>query len=523
MLGLGLASSSFVTFAGFAEGGGEKAQNLLDLTRRMRTRGSAPSSATHPKTDDTVRLSKCLFYAIFVLAMSSFVAMDMIIRHSCRQTPTKMRGFVQARRLRMKEGDSPSPPTRSRGPPRVYSYFNDKMIEGATVAAGSVHLSEAFGDRGSASSGADDDVQSAVSTEGECVPIKAWQRMYYPSCNEIHGLDMIHHSQSPGGDASLIGLDGYWRDAYKIDYGCRKFATNETAQCDESIILKTLKLRHDVEESQLEKNRIDSMAMERLTKSPHIIDLFGACGTSVLTEFADGENGRVGTLADKEKKRPLKRLRIARDIASGLADVHEIDGPGQATLAHFDVNLANVVSVKKTLKLNDFNIAVPIRRNTTSGEACGFEARFPNPQWRSPEEANGSTHLTEKVDVFSLGHILFRLICLHEPWHKLEEGYVKGEEIQKDVVSAKVRRGEMPAMPKEVLETDDIEVLWIRHAMMAAYTYDPAKRPSAREIAVFLDRGLADLSKLTHLRRPGHDKFGSFRVGKLKDLPPLTH
>ena len=481
------------------------------------------------KADDTARLSRCLFYAIFVLAMSSFVAMDMIISYNCRRASTPMRGFVRARqldrqdgrRLRMKEGSSPSPPARSPVPPRVYHFFDDNMIEGETIAAGSLRLSsEAFE---FAPTGADDIVPSAASTEGECVPIKAWQTLYYPSCNEIHGLDIIHHSQTSGGDASLIGLNGFWRDAYKIDYGCKESATNETAQCDESIILKTLKLTHEVDEFHLEKNRIDSMAMERLTKSPHTIDLFGSCGTSVLTEFADGENGRVGTLADKEKKRPLKRLRIASDIANGLADVHEIDGPGQATLAHFDVNLANVVSVKKTLKLNDFNIAVPIRRNTTSGEACGFEARYPNPQWRSPEEANGSTRLTEKVDVFSLGHILFRLICLHEPWHKLEKGYVKGEEIQKDVVSEKVRKGEMPAMPKEVLETDDIEVLWIRHAMMAAYTYEPAKRPSAREIADFLDRGLADLSKLTHLRRPGHDKFGSFRLGELKDLPPLTH
>lgn len=475
---------------------------------------------TRLKTGETARLSRCLFYAIFVLAMSSFVAMDMVIRYNCRRTSTEIRGFVQSRRLRMK--DSPSPPTstRSLAPPRVY-FFDDKIIE---ESAGINLSSETFlGDSGFAPPGTAVIVPSVVSTEGECVPIKAWQTMYYPSCNEIHGLDMIHHSQTSGGDASLIGVNGYWRDAYRVDYGCRKSTTNETAQCDESVILKTLKLQHEVDEFQLDKNRIDSMAMERLTKSPHIIDLFGACGTSVVTEFADGENGRVGTLADKEKKRPLKRLRIARDIASGLADVHEIDGPGQATLAHFDVNLANVVSVKKTLKLNDFNIAVPIRRNTTSGQACGFEARYPNPQWRSPEEANGSTRLTEKVDVFSLGHILFRLICLHEPWHKLEKGYVKGEEIQKDVVGEKVRRGEMPAMPKEVLETDDIEVLWIRHAMMACYTYDPAKRPSAREIADFLERGLADLSKLTHLRRPGHDKFGSFRVGKLKDLPPLTH
>lgn len=69
--------------------------------------------------------------------------------------------------------------------------------------------------------------------------------------------------------------------------------------------------------------------------------MFGFCGHSVLTEFADGK--RLGELADKKKKEPLARLNIARDIANGLADVHGIDGDGNATFVHFDINPANVV------------------------------------------------------------------------------------------------------------------------------------------------------------------------------------
>jgi hypothetical protein len=90
--------------------------------------------------------------------------------------------------------------------------------------------------------------------------------------------------------------------------------------------------------------------MERLTRSPHVINVFGFCGHSVLTEFADGP--RVGELADKSKRTALARLKFARDIAHGLADVHGIDGEGNATFVHLDVNLANVVSINGTLKLN---------------------------------------------------------------------------------------------------------------------------------------------------------------------------
>eukprot|EP00957_Ditylum_brightwellii_P025347 1917063-Ditylum_brightwellii.AAC.1 len=60
--------------------------------------------------------------------------------------------------------------------------------------------------------------------------------------------------------------------------------------------------------------------MECLTASKLVIDIHGFCGHSVSTEYADSV--RVVHLADKSKKIPLKRLKIARDIANGLADMH---------------------------------------------------------------------------------------------------------------------------------------------------------------------------------------------------------
>jgi serine/threonine protein kinase len=227
--------------------------------------------------------------------------------------------------------------------------------------------------------------------------------------------------------------------------------------------------------------------MERLTKSPHVINIFGFCGNSVLTEYADGK--RLGELADKSKKQPLARLRIARDIAQGLADVHGIDGDGNATFVHLDINPANVVSIGGTLKLNDFNIGILRRRNRASGAPCGFPAQYPNPQWRSPEEARGEPDLTEKVDVFSMGHIFFRLICGHEPWNKLEPGGKPG----KAEVNDKVEKGILPHIPPDILESKDPEEAAIRDAMLRCYTFDPAERPSARSLA---DRLQEELGRL---------------------------
>lgn len=115
-------------------------------------------------------------------------------------------------------------------------------------------------------------------------------------------------------------------------------------------VLAQLRFIHNFEDAHFEHDRVDAVAMERLTSSPHVVDVFGFCGHSVLTEYADGP--RLGELADKSKRKPLARLKIARDIAHGLADVHGIDGDGNATFVHLDVNPANVVSIGGTLKFN---------------------------------------------------------------------------------------------------------------------------------------------------------------------------
>jgi len=331
--------------------------------------------------------------------------------------------------------------------------------------------------------------------QGECVPMQKWQTDFHPSCNEMHGLGMSGLGHEEADDYfHLFGTGGFWRHAWRVDVlGGRKHLNDR-----ESVVLKTLKLDHNFEDAHFEHDRIDAVAMERLTSSPHVINVFGFCGHSVLTEFADGK--RVGQLADKAKKVPLSRLKIALDIASGLADVHGIDGDGNATFAHLDINPANVVSIGGTLKLNDFNIGQNLLWNTTSNKQCGFSnAQYPNPQWRSPEEAKEEM-LTEKVDVFSMGHIFFRLICGHEPWNKLEVG----GKPEKEVIHKKVVAGVLPFIPEHVTQTTDKEVIAIRDAMLQCYTYEPEKRPGARQIAQELDKALKKLSRTrtaTHKRR----------------------
>ena len=105
--------------------------------------------------------------------------------------------------------------------------------------------------------------------------------------------------------------------------------------------------------------------------------------------------------------------------------------------------------------------------------------------------------LTEKVDVYSLGNIFFRLICGHEPWNKLEIG---GRPSSHEI-SNKVRHGILPEIPDEVKNSENKEVQVILRAMLRCYTFDPAVRPSAREITKYLDKQYTVLSQ-DHIVQP---------------------
>lgn len=308
--------------------------------------------------------------------------------------------------------------------------------------------------------------------EGECIPMKEWQTTFYPTCNVQHEFNLQET------DTVLFGTKGYWRDAWKLE---RKVLGSSHDEI-EKVVLKTLKYNHRFEDKYFEHNRIDAVAMERLTSSKHVMDVYSYCGNSVFMEFAGGP--RLGAVADKA--RGAAKIRLARDIAEGIADVHSIDGEEYATLTHFDINFSNFGVVNGSIKLNDFNIAVLRKWNSTSNEPCGFPSRYPNPQWRSPEEAEDSQFLTEKVDVYSMGNIFFRLICRHEPWNS----YEKGGKPPKEEVNAKVQAGILPVIPDFVLESTDFATVAIREAMLKAYTTDPKIRPSARSIANDLNHAL---------------------------------
>jgi hypothetical protein len=113
----------------------------------------------------------------------------------------------------------------------------------------------------------------------------------------MHEADLtnIHAQILKNEQVGLIG-NGYYRDVWFI----REFS-------QEKRVLKTLRYKHEFHEQNNDRHRIDALAMERLTKSPHILDIYGYCGNSGLYEYAEGGN-IYQAIWPSEKKQNLTQI-----------------------------------------------------------------------------------------------------------------------------------------------------------------------------------------------------------------------
>ena len=267
-----------------------------------------------------------------------------------------------------------------------------------------------------------------------------------------------------------------------------------------------------------ELSKVDAISLDVLTKSQFVINIHSFCGSSSIQEFAGGD--LKGLLP---KLDPLDKLRYATYMAEGLADIHSVastgDDKSMASLIHNDINMDNVLlgyRNGKTMPIfNDFNIAIFPKKNVQTGQPCTFKGRFANPQWMSPEQLSVSdeNHLTigslnEKIDVYALGNILFKVVNGNSPW---KYDYQKDpkvlpkitEELKEKIVRAKLR-GAKPKVPPDIRNTTDISIKAVVNAMNRCYRNDPVLRPSARDTYNYLKTELDAIER--SMKRSGEGK-----------------
>ncbi|XP_020205843.1 uncharacterized protein LOC109791006 [Cajanus cajan] len=200
---------------------------------------------------------------------------------------------------------------------------------------------------------------------------------------------------------------------------------------------------------------------------PNVVAFYGVVldgpGGSVATVTEYMVNGSLRNSLQKSERNldKRKRLLIAMDVAFGMEYLHG------RNIVHFDLKSDNLLvnlrdPHRPICKVGDLGLSKVKCQTLISG---GVRGTLP---WMAPELLNGSSSLvSEKVDVFSFGIVMWELYTGEEPYADLHYGAIIG-----GIVSNTLR----PPVP----ESCDPE--W-RLLMERCWSSEPSERPTFTEIA----------------------------------------
>jgi hypothetical protein len=199
--------------------------------------------------------------------------------------------------------------------------------------------------------------------DDDCVAQYGWQRTSSPTCNLLYEKDLTDWEEYKGGNQRLMA-SGFWRDVWKtIDPWSKS-------------VLKTMRYVHGFEPRNYDRHRRDAVAMEQLTSSQNVVDIFAFCGNSGLFEFADGGDIDASLFnSDETEWSSKEKLIIAHQLVSGLAEVHNFAREGITAIVHTDITTSQFVyfSETGTFKLNDFNRCRFIAFSEEKNATCTFQ------------------------------------------------------------------------------------------------------------------------------------------------------
>lgn len=243
---------------------------------------------------------------------------------------------------------------------------------------------------------------------------------------------------------------------------------------------------------------MDAIVGERLTSNDRIVDIYGFCGLSILSEYLP--NGDIEQIVvpgdgfikqedlhDEDDVKPQNslsvsaKLYLAIEMAESIAVLHEYP---EGRIVHDDIQLSQFLyDANGFVKFNDFNRAEIMLWNEEKQEFCRYRNGEGSGNYRAPEEY-WDKPLDEKIDVYSFGNNIYALLTGLWPFYEFNDDRV--EEMQ-----AKLRNGETPFVDPRYRTRSFAEGKLVE-IMEACWAYKSIDRPDMQTVTARL-REVADI------------------------------
>jgi serine/threonine-protein kinase len=223
----------------------------------------------------------------------------------------------------------------------------------------------------------------------------------------------------------------------------------------------------------------------------------------IVMELLEGEN--VRDRLDREECLPWTRaITIARQVASALGAAHRLG------VVHRDLKPDNIFLVEdadvvggERAKVLDFGIA---KLADETGVGNVFKTRtgslIGTPVYMSPEQCRGAGQVDERTDIYSLGCVLYQMVCGRPPF--VGEGHG-------DLITMHMT---VPPKPPRQLEPTVPE--WLEHVILRMLLKNPDDRHGD------MAEVIADLERLGAVAIATPSPVPVGRMAKGTPAPPTT-